>query len=185
MSVTAGKGSGSGWRLQGNWHGSSAATLPSKAPSAAAAGFTCFSPEIPPPSQPEELPRQHHPSAQASQVQRVLIVEDDPVSHSALRAILSRRGYEITVVETLADGVREIESGQPLHALILDLMLPDGDGETLLHLVRQKQIQSKVIIVTAINDPERVERLRESADLVLRKPIDLAELLRSLGVAGS
>ena len=89
------------------------------------------------------------------------------------------------MVETLADGVREIESGQPLHALILDLMLPDGDGETLLHLVRQKQIQSKVIIVTAINDPERVERLRESADLVLRKPIDLAELLRSLGVAGS
>ena len=68
--------------------------------------------------------------------------------------------------------------------IILDLMLPDGDGVGLLQEIRARQLPVRVLVTTAVSDPKRVQHVRSLApEKMLRKPIDLAELLR--GLAGS
>ena len=68
--------------------------------------------------------------------------------------------------------------------LILDLMLPDGDGSIVLHDVRERNLDTWVCVVTAANDPvllEQVNRLQPQR--VLRKPIDLSQLLGGLNLS--
>jgi two-component system response regulator MprA len=109
----------------------------------------------------------------------VLIVEDDLSSSNALRALLTNRGYEVTQATTLADAMRDVST--PFDAIILDLMLPDGDGGGVLRHIRSQNLPTKVFITTGISDAARagdVQRLKP--DRFLKKPIDLAELLRGL-----
>lgn len=68
-------------------------------------------------------------------------------------------------------------------AIVLDLMLPDGDGLIVLQQVRRQHLPSRVAVTTGTSDELRLEAAEAlHPDLVLRKPIDLAELLRGLGV---
>jgi DNA-binding response OmpR family regulator len=117
---------------------------------------------------------------QRSPAQRpVLLVEDDRVSCNALSSILRRRGFEVIVATTLAEGFARL-SENPTH-IILDLMLPDGDGEDILRLLRRNQSPAKVLVTTAVNDQDRLRSVREQhPDAILQKPIDLSKLLRML-----
>jgi two-component system, OmpR family, response regulator QseB len=110
---------------------------------------------------------------------RVLIVEDDLSSSNALCALLSRRGYDVAQATTLAEAMRDVNT--PFDAIILDLMLPDGDGGGVLRHVRSQNLPTKVLVTTGISDAARagdVQRMKP--DRFLKKPIDLAELLSGL-----
>ncbi len=67
--------------------------------------------------------------------------------------------------------------------VILDLMLPDGNGITLLEWIRAGAFPIKVAVTTGSNDQEHLDgvmRLRPEA--LLKKPIKLLDLLNGLGV---
>jgi DNA-binding response OmpR family regulator len=105
------------------------------------------------------------------------LVEDDPVSASALQAILRRRGFEVQAATTLARAMDLLKS-QP-EFVLLDLMLPDGDGAAVLRQVRQTSPETRVLVTTAVSDPERLRALRVlGPDVILQKPIDLNALLK-------
>jgi DNA-binding response OmpR family regulator len=107
---------------------------------------------------------------------RVLLVEDDAVSASALAMILRRRGFEVTQVGTIAEGFNRLAE-QP-DFLILDLMLPDGDGQTILQHIRTQNLSTRVLVTTAASDPNRLRAVRDlKPDLLLLKPIDITRLL--------
>lgn len=113
---------------------------------------------------------------------RVLVVEDDAASRTALSAILRHRGWEVTVAATLAEGIRQLAK-RPDRAIV-DLMLPDGDGGRLLEYVRAQGLPTRVTVTTGVKDPSRLERIRRlGAASLLSKPIDVAELLRGLSLA--
>lgn len=106
-------------------------------------------------------------------------MEDDLVSASALTAILTRRGYEILHAPTVAEAMALL-SERP-DTIVLDLMLPDGDGAAVLTAVRQSGLPIRVVVTTAVHDPARLAEVRAlQPDLVMQKPIDLAGLLRVL-----
>jgi DNA-binding response OmpR family regulator len=110
---------------------------------------------------------------------RVLLVEDDRQSHQLLKLILSRAGCEVISAMTQAGGLDCIGGG--LDCVILDLRLPDGEGETILRKIRVEQLAVRVAVTTAEGDPERLRRVAElRPDLLLRKPIDLPQLMRWL-----
>jgi DNA-binding response OmpR family regulator len=112
---------------------------------------------------------------------RLLLVEDDSRTHNALRKILSRLGWEVHSAMTVAGGLALLDI-KP-EAIILDLMLPDGDGEVVLRKVRTDLLPAKVAITTGIEDHRRLEEIRKlRPDALLRKPLDLNDLLRVFGV---
>lgn len=107
---------------------------------------------------------------------RVLVVEDDPSSRDAMARLLRVRGLDVQPAGTLAEGFAGLAWGP--HCVILDLMLPDGVGTSLLAHVRSEQLPVRVAVVTAAGEPDmldQVKRLRP--ELMLRKPINVKDLM--------
>lgn len=127
-----------------------------------------------------------HPSASQSPVEsarklRVLIVEDDLVSGGALRAILAKKGCDVEVAVTLANGLRMLDH-RPEY-VILDLMLPDGMGTDLLRRARERYPEIKVAITTASTDSAELRKVEAlKPDRIFRKPIPLVDLLGAMGM---
>lgn len=111
---------------------------------------------------------------------RILLVEDEIEMAAALRAALARRGFVVDRVRTLEDA--HIALKEPgVRAVLLDRRLPDGDGLSLLPVLRAMADPPPVIVLTALGQTmERVEGLDAGADDYLVKPFELDELLARL-----
>ena len=114
---------------------------------------------------------------------RLLLVEDDWRTHSALRKILVKLGWEVYSAMTVSGGLALLHL-RP-QAIILDMMLPDGDGMEVLRQVRAENQPAKVAVTTGMEDRARLEEIHKLApDALLRKPLELEDLLRVLGEVG-
>ena len=84
---------------------------------------------------------------------RVLIVDDHP---GMLRAVCRLLELDYEVVGTLAVGAGLLEAAQQLQpdVIVLDMNLPDSDGLTLCRQVMAKHARIKVILFTAMEDPD-------------------------------
>jgi DNA-binding response OmpR family regulator len=108
---------------------------------------------------------------------RLLVIEDEPRIIEVLRAALSRAGFAVDAVATMADA----RAALPLalyDAVILDLGLPDGDGLTLLTEMKRAGSLVPVLVLTARDAVEaRVTGLDAGADDYLVKPFAMVELI--------
>jgi DNA-binding NarL/FixJ family response regulator len=65
--------------------------------------------------------------------------------------------------------------------VLLDLMLPDGDGVEVLEYIRDRRIRSAVTVITGSSDPDRLARVQGLGPMVLlQKPVDFMDILRNL-----
>ena len=120
---------------------------------------------------------------------RVLIVEDDPLVRSAMVAGLTQESHAVRTAGTALDGIREV-SQHPPEIIVLDLELPDLDGQNVLRMMRAVT-QTPVIIATARDDETEIIRLLNAgADDYVVKPFSgqhlaarIAALLRRAGPA--
>jgi DNA-binding response OmpR family regulator len=111
---------------------------------------------------------------------KILIVEDQLLLLSAVRRGLEAEGYQVAGATTCDEARREILTNPP-DAVILDLLLPDGNGLDLLNEVRTAGFKQPVIIVSAQNTvDQRISGLDRGADDYLVKPFNFAELLARL-----
>src|SRR5262249_3206212 len=107
----------------------------------------------------------------------ILIVEDDPNLVQLLTRIVTEEGYE-AVCCTSAESGREAALNKHLDVVILDWMLPDGDGISLCTELRERGVKTPILMLTARGEtPDRVKGLRSGADDYLVKPFDVEELL--------
>jgi two-component system response regulator MprA len=107
---------------------------------------------------------------------RVLIVEDDPQVRLAMVADLTRRAHAVRTAGTALDGIREI-SQHPPEIIVLDLGLPDLDGQNALKMMRVVT-ETPVIVATARDEEAEIIRLLNAgADDYLVKPFALEELV--------
>lgn len=107
---------------------------------------------------------------------RILIVEDDPQIASLLERELGRLGYCIDVAGTAGGALAALAAKRP-QLMLLDLGLPDRDGQELLQQLRDRRDALPVICLTARDQQmDRVGGLRAGADDYIVKPFDLAEL---------
>jgi two-component system, OmpR family, response regulator QseB len=115
----------------------------------------------------------------------VLVVEDDRSSRLAMAGILRSCGSEVITVASVAEALSVLRS-RPIDAVVLDLMLPDGDGTNVLREVRAMKLSLRVCVVTAVSDSEVLGRVKSfRPDALLRKPIDVNELLLGINLKGS
>ena len=82
----------------------------------------------------------------------VLLVEDDRELRATLRDALLLEGYKLITAASLSEGIaiatNAQSAGNKVDLILLDLGLPDGDGETLLAQLR-KQLNTPVIVISA------------------------------------
>jgi len=108
---------------------------------------------------------------------RVLIIDDDRRLTAMLATWTASRGVELTCAHTVADGLSTLRT-QRFDALVLDLMLPDGDGLDVCRRIRTSWPDLPVLMLTARGDPtDRVIGLEVGADDYVAKPFDPRELL--------
>ena len=67
---------------------------------------------------------------------KVLIVDDDEISRGLLAAGISKLGYEPLEAEDGATALSVLNSGEPIELMILDIVLPDMSGDSLLEELR-------------------------------------------------
>ena len=110
-------------------------------------------------------------------MKHLLLLEDDPVITKGLRFTFESEGFAVTSCATLAAG--ETAALQtPFDLLIADLMLPDGSGETLVRLIKERLPDVPVLVLTARDDEGDAVRLLDcGADDYVTKPFRARELV--------
>ncbi len=112
---------------------------------------------------------------------RILLIEDDSILGAAVRDHLGADGH-VADWATRLDEARDLVASVPYDLILLDLMLPDGQGIRFLQDLRRRGDATPVIILTALDRiSDRIEGLNAGADDYLTKPFDLAELSARLG----
>ena len=107
---------------------------------------------------------------------RLLVVEDDLTLGQILQRGLTEDGYAVDVEPTSAGAAHAIETNQ-YDLVILDLGLPDGDGVTLCRRLREEDVQTPGLMLTARDGlHDKVSGLDAGADDYLTKPFDYLEL---------
>lgn len=111
---------------------------------------------------------------------RVLIVEDDISISQFLHQGLTEEGYAIDMAQDGLAGLNYAVSAD-YDTIVLDVLLPELDGLSLLRQLRQQGYQTPVLLLTARDTvQDRVLGLDAGADDYLIKPFDFAELLARL-----
>jgi len=112
----------------------------------------------------------------------VLIVDDDRDLCASLADVLADCGYRVTVAQNHAQTLAALE-GRTFQVLILDMKLPQSNGLEVFRQARARQPELRVVLITGFRTEMQhlIEfALKESADTVCYKPIDLEELLEHL-----
>jgi len=108
---------------------------------------------------------------------RLLLVEDDLKIASFIISGLEEAGFAVDHAEDGEDGLH-MASHEPYDAAIIDCMLPKLDGLSLISKLRQQQINTPVIILSAKRSVEdRIRGLESGSDDYLTKPFSFSELL--------
>ncbi|MBX9702190.1 MAG: sigma-54 dependent transcriptional regulator [Acetobacteraceae bacterium] len=106
----------------------------------------------------------------------VLLIEDEATLARNIQRYLQREEFDVRVAGTLKEGWREFEGFGP-DVVLLDLALPDGNGLDMLGRIRERDRQTKVIILTGHGSVQTaVEAMKAGAWDYLAKPVALGEL---------
>ena len=115
---------------------------------------------------------------------KILLVEDNLDLNNTIREVLELNGY---IVDSAFDGEEALNfvENSSYDVIILDLMLPDIDGLEVLKVLRSKEINTPVIILTAKDKlTDKITGLDLGADDYITKPFDVDELLARIRAIG-
>ncbi|ANF52658.1 DNA-binding response regulator [Chryseobacterium glaciei] len=108
---------------------------------------------------------------------KILIIEDETELAKSIAEYLSEENYLCEFATTFQDAMDKIQTFQ-YDCILLDIMLPDGNGLTILEELKKQNKQDGVIIVSAKNAlDDKISGLQMGADDYLTKPFHLSELM--------
>ena len=110
---------------------------------------------------------------------RILMIEDDASLSKMVADYLSGFGMQLTIAATIADGREKLEK-HDFDALLLDVMLPDGDGFDMCREVRTVSSIPILMLTARGEDTDRIVGLELGADDYLPKPFNPRELVARL-----
>ena len=110
---------------------------------------------------------------------RALIVEDDPAIRRLVGKLLQRRGIDIDIANDGKQAIEKIRGGG-YSVLILDLMVPEVNGFEIIDFVKQSQITTPVVVVSAVSHQALTKLDRSVVKLVISKPFDVEEFTTAI-----
>jgi DNA-binding response OmpR family regulator len=107
---------------------------------------------------------------------RILVIEDSPPTRDLLKGSLEGSGHSVTLAARVSSALKLVQS-ETFDVMVLDIMLPDGNGLDLCRQIRAMGVATPILFLTARGEVgERVTGLDAGGDDYLRKPFALAEL---------
>jgi DNA-binding response OmpR family regulator len=107
---------------------------------------------------------------------KLLLVEDEPALHQSVRDYLTGEGYVVTTAATYRQATERTHD-YDYDCIVVDLMLPDGNGLDLVRELKRQQSNAGIIVVTAKDAlADKLTGLDAGADDYLTKPFHLPEL---------
>lgn len=119
-------------------------------------------------TQPTDKPRDSAPIA--------LLVEDEPQIRRFVRAALEEEGWHVHEAATMQRGLIDAGTRRP-DLVILDLGLPDGDGNDFIADLRKWSNVPVIVLSARVNEADKIKALDAGADDYLAKPFGVGELL--------
>ena len=113
---------------------------------------------------------------------KILVIEDEANIRTFIGTMLETNGYQMLSAETCGMGRTMFLSHNP-DLVILDLGLPDGDGEELIRFIRQSAATPIIILSARTEESDKVSALDLGANDYVTKPFGTAELLARVRVA--
>lgn len=113
---------------------------------------------------------------------KVLIVEDDQSILSFVQTILETNGYQVLTAERCGQGMLVFASHMP-DLVVLDLGLPDMDGEEFIRQVRRESSVPIIVLSARADENDKVSSLDLGANDYITKPFGTAELLARVRAA--
>lgn len=107
--------------------------------------------------------------------ERILIVDDDAGSRTALENVLRDEGFDVVAVDSGTAALDELRSSSPPRLIVLDLMMPGMDGWDLRH-AQKRDPRIADIPVIAVSAAGKLP----DADVQFRKPLDLHKFLAAV-----
>jgi two-component system KDP operon response regulator KdpE len=114
--------------------------------------------------------------------QRILSIEDDAAIGKYLRATLEAQGFTVDLATTAHDGLQSLIAHRP-DIVLLDLGLPDADGQDFIRKVREWTETPIVVVSAREQETDKITALEKGADDYLTKPFSDGELLARIRVA--
>lgn len=114
---------------------------------------------------------------------RLLLIEDDTDLARLFATVLDEAGHTVTVAPTLASAQNHLAGGI-WDLVLLDLLLPDGDGRQLLEQLRSQPSTSTLPVFVAsarVGPQARAECIALGADAYFEKPVDIDSLVHAIG----
>jgi len=112
---------------------------------------------------------------------QVLVVDDDATIRVALHDALTTAGFDVSLAEGAKEALALIARSEP-DVVVSDVRMPDVSGLELLRLLRERAPDIAIVLMTAFDDmPTVVEAMKHGAVEFLVKPLDLDDLLKTLG----
>ena len=112
---------------------------------------------------------------------KVLVVDDEAQIHTFMRISLEAEGFEYHGAASIASALAQYHAQQP-HVLVLDLGLPDGDGNSMLQTLRQRDKEPELILNAREQKEEKIRLLEAGANDYLSKPFGIRELIARIKV---
>ncbi|MBL8820354.1 MAG: response regulator [Planctomyces sp.] len=112
----------------------------------------------------------------------VLVIEDEQPIRRFLRASLTDAGYRVSEATSGTEGLRTAAS-QPPDLIVLDLGLPDIDGQEIIQRLREWYSAPIIVLSARDQEAQKVLALDHGADDYIAKPFGVGELLARLRVA--
>jgi two-component system KDP operon response regulator KdpE len=106
----------------------------------------------------------------------ILIVDDEEPIRRFLRISLSAQGYRVSEAATGKAALAAIGNARP-DLVVLDLGLPDGDGQEVIGAIRQSQVVPIIVLSVRADEMDKVEALDRGANDYVTKPFGIAELM--------
>jgi two-component system, OmpR family, KDP operon response regulator KdpE len=112
----------------------------------------------------------------------ILVIDDEPQIHRFLRPALEAAGYRIEQAMDAANGLRLAASRAP-EVILLDLGLPDLDGQEVLRRLRAFSAVPVIVLSARDREAEKIAALDAGADDYVEKPFAVGELLARIRAA--
>lgn len=115
---------------------------------------------------------------------KILIIEDDKQVASYISKGMSEAGHAVDLAENGKDGLF-LATTELYDVIIIDRMLPELDGLTIIQTLRGSQNQTPALILSALGEvDDRVKGLKSGGDDYMVKPFSFAELLARIEILG-
>ncbi|MGN6183514.1 MAG: response regulator transcription factor [Thermoanaerobaculia bacterium] len=106
----------------------------------------------------------------------ILVVEDELLMRRTLQDLLQREGFVVTTAGTVAEALGEVNR-RDFALILLDIVLPDGDGLDACRRIRERHRMPIVMLSTKRQLEDRVAGLENGADDYIAKPFEPAEVI--------